>query len=150
MFRRFSHIQAGAFSAGIVLFASVAIADEPVIVLHDDVAWRAMGNSGAEMAILAGDPMQAGPNSFMVRVPQGTRLPPHAHPDVWRHSTIISGTLMWALGDTFAEASMVALTPGSFWTEPSGANHYGWAWSGDVLAVGTAMGPSGMVPAPKN
>lgn len=147
MFRRSSPIRANALSVAVVLFASAASADEPLIVLHDDIAWRAMGNSGMEMAVLTGDPAQSGPYSFMIKAPQGTRIPQHAHPDVWRHSTIISGTLLWAFGDTFDEAAMVALTPGSFWTEPSGTNHYGWARDGDVLAVGTAMGPSGMIPA---
>lgn len=146
MFKRVSRIRSGALPAALVLVASVVSADEPVIVLPEDVAWRAVGNSGMEMAVLAGDPAQAAPYSFMVKVPKGTRLPPHAHPDAWRHSTIISGTLLWAFGDTFDEASMITLTPGSFWTEPSGANHYGWARDGDVLAVGTAMGPSGMIP----
>ncbi len=146
MFKGFSHIRVGGLSAAMIVVASMACADDPVIVLHEDIAWRAMGSSGMQMAILAGDPTQSGPYSFVVKVPQGTRLPPHSHPDAWRHSTIISGTLLWAFGDTFDEASMVALSPGSFWTEPPGANHYGWARDGDVLAVATAMGPSGMVP----
>ncbi|WP_420862564.1 cupin domain-containing protein [Algirhabdus cladophorae] len=137
-------------SAAIGLCASIALAEEPKIVIHEEISWRAMGNSGMEMAVLTGDPRTAAPYSFMVKMPQGTRIPPHSHPDVWRHSTIISGTLLWAFGDTFDEAAMVALTPGSFWTEPSGANHYGWARDGDVLAVGTAMGPSGMMPAKSN
>jgi hypothetical protein len=133
-------------AAALIVGATAAMAEEPVILLPEDMTWRAMGASGMEMAILAGDPTVAAPYSFMVRVPQGTRLPPHSHPDVWRHSTILSGTLLWAFGDTFDEAAMVALTPGSFWTEPPGANHYGWARDSDVVAIGTAMGPSGMRP----
>ena len=146
----FSRLWTGSLSAAIAPCASIAIADEPVIVLHDDIAWRAMGNSGMEMAVLTGDPATAAPYSFMIKVPQGTRIPPHSHPDVWRHSTIISGKLLWAFGDTFDDAAMVALTPGSFWTEPSGANHYRWARDSDVLGVGTAMGPSGMTPVESN
>jgi quercetin dioxygenase-like cupin family protein len=126
--------------------ASLAGAEEPVIVLHDDIEWRAAGNSGMEIAILSGDPTQAGPYSFIVRVPQGTRLPPHSHPDPWRYSTIVSGTLLWAFGDTVDEAAMVELTPGSFWSEPPGANHYGWARDSDVVAFGVGMGPTGMTP----
>lgn len=142
----FSRMRDAVLSAALILAASMASADEPLILVHEDIDWRAMGGSGMEMAILSGDPAAAAPYSFMVRVPQGTRIPPHSHPDTWRHSTIISGTMLWAFGDTFDEAAMVALTPGSFWTEPPGANHYGWARDGDVLAVGTAMGPSGMSP----
>jgi quercetin dioxygenase-like cupin family protein len=145
-----SHTWTVSLSAAIGLCASIALAEEPEIVIHEEISWRAMGNSGMKMAVLTGNPATAAPYSFMVKVPQGTRIPPHSHPDVWRHSTIISGTLLWAFGDTFDEAAMVALTPGSFWTEPSGANHYGWARDGDVLAVGTAMGPSGMMPAKSN
>lgn len=126
--------------------AAGAGAEEPTILLHDDIEWRAAGGSGMEVAILAGDPTASGPYSFMVRVPQGVRLPPHSHPDLWRHSVIVSGTMLWAFGDTFDEEAMVALTPGSFWTEPPGANHYGWARDGDVIAFGTGMGPTGMVP----
>lgn len=139
---------APAFALGAALaVADPGIAEEPVIVLHDDIVWSPMGASGMEMTVLTGDPATAAPYSFMIRAPQGTKIPPHSHDDIWRHSTVVSGTLLWAFGDTWDEAAMVELTPGSFWTEPAGANHYGWARDGDVLAVGTAMGPTGTTPA---
>ena len=128
-------------------FAGPAVAEEPVITLYEDIAWTPMGASGMEMAVLIGDPTQEGPYTFMIRAPQGTQIPPHSHSDAWRHSTIVSGTLLWAFGDTWDEAAMVELTPGSFWSEPAGANHFGWARDSDVLAVGTAMGPTTTTPA---
>ncbi len=144
MFRQLSRIRTSALSAAVVLFASGASADAPVIVLHEDLAWRAIGNSGMEMAVLTGDPTQAGPYSVMLKVPKGALLHLDALSSAWRHSTIISGTLAWITGNSFEEGSMTALPPGSFWTVPSDANQRGWAWDGDVLAVVTAMGPSGM------
>mgnify|MGYP006295175139 FL=1 len=146
MNRNIVNLTRAGLAAAVIGMAAMAAAEDPIIVLPGDIAWRAAGASGMEIAILTGDPSVAGPYTFMVRVPQGTVIPPHSHPDVWRHSTILSGTLMWAFGDTFDEAAMTALPPGSFWTEPANANHYGWARDGDVVAVGTAMGPSGMVP----
>jgi hypothetical protein len=93
MNRNFVNLTRAGLAAAVMGIAGMAAAEDPIIVLPGDIAWRAAGASGMEIAILTGDPSVAGPYTFMVRVPQGTVIPPHSHPDVWRHSTIVSGTL---------------------------------------------------------
>lgn len=141
MFKQALHIRSGALSAALALVASMANADEPIISLHEDVAWRAVGNSGTEMAVLTDEPTQAGPYSVMIKVPKGALWQPDVLSSKLRHITVISGTLVWTIGNSFEHASMTNLSPGSFWKVPSDANQRGWAWDGDVFAVVTAMGP---------
>lgn len=142
MFKIISRIRSGTLSTAFLLLGSVAIADESVITLHEDVEWRAMGTSGTQMAVLTGEPTPADPYAVMIKVPDGALWQPDPLSSAWRHITVISGTLVWTIGDSFENGSMTALSPGSFWTVPTGANQRGWASNGDVLAVVTAMGPS--------
>jgi quercetin dioxygenase-like cupin family protein len=83
---------------------------------------------------------------MIIKVPAGTKIPPHSHPDRWRNSVILSGTLYFAFGDKWDDAKLQAFTPGSFWTEPPGSDHFAWAKDSEVIAMVTAMGPSGRTP----
>jgi quercetin dioxygenase-like cupin family protein len=81
--------------------------------------------AGAEMAVLQGDPGAEG-DLFTVRLrfPDDYVLPPHWHPTD-EHVTVISGTLLVGLGDTFDEAALLPpLEAGDFITAPANANHY--------------------------
>ena len=59
---------------------------------------------------------------------------------------MISGTIHFGFGNTWDEAALKAFTPGTIWTEPPGANHFVWAKDGEVIAMLTAMGPTGSIP----
>lgn len=141
MFTIFSPIRPGAASAMILLCASIASADEPVITLDKDIVWRTIGTSGSQTAVLSGEPTQEGAYAILVKVPDGTLWQPGPQASERRHITVISGTLVWTIGDSFQVGSMTALSPGSFWTMPKYANQRGWASDGDVLAIVTATGP---------
>src|SRR5688572_18095605 len=56
--------------------------------------------SGAQFAVLEGDPTKEGPFTMRVKVPNGYRIPPHTHPKTER-LTVISGTFRLGMGDTF-------------------------------------------------
>ncbi len=80
---------------------------------------------GAEMAVVQGDPGAEG-DLFTVRLrfPDGYVLPPHWHPSD-EHVTVISGTFLVGLGDTFDEAALLPpLEAGDFITAPANANHF--------------------------
>jgi quercetin dioxygenase-like cupin family protein len=81
--------------------------------------------TGAEMAVLQGDPGAEG-DLFTVRLrfPDGYVLPPHWHPTD-EHVTVVSGTFLVGLGDTFDEAALLPpLEAGDFLTAPANANHF--------------------------
>ena len=92
--------------------------------------------------ILFGDPRVEGLYVTRTFIPRGTRTIPHFHPDS-RTVTVISGTCYYGRGDVFDEERMVAMPPGSFFTEPAGVPHFIWAKDGDVVVQTTAIGPSG-------
>jgi hypothetical protein len=54
----------------------------------------------------------------------------------------MSGTLYVAFGNTFDEARLVAMPPGSVFTEPGGQAHFTWARDGDVVLHVTGTGPT--------
>jgi uncharacterized RmlC-like cupin family protein len=81
------------------------------------------GVGGIETIVLKGNQVQAGVYTIMLRVPAHTRIAAHSHRD-HRVATVISGTWHIGYGDTFDEAKLKALPPGSFYTEPPSRNHF--------------------------
>ncbi|KAI9881669.1 MAG: hypothetical protein M1823_006620, partial [Watsoniomyces obsoletus] len=68
---------------------------------------------GGQMAVLSGDPGKAGHFTVRLRMPAGYKIPAHQHP----HSepvTVISGELMFGMGDKLDEKSAKKLGPGGF------------------------------------
>mgnify|MGYP003547828375 CR=1 FL=1 len=123
------------------------VASKPIIAALDELNWRPVGNTGMMSALVHGDPGAAAPFTMVMKIPAGTKLPPHSHPDLWRTSIVVSGTLYFGFGDTWDEAALKPMKPGTVWTEPAGANHFLWAKDGEVIAKLTAMGPTGSKPA---
>jgi quercetin dioxygenase-like cupin family protein len=123
-----------------------AHAEQPVIVMPDQITWRPVGSAGMMVAVVHGDPSVAGPYTMLIKIPAGMKIPPHSHPDRWRTSVVVSGTLYFGFGNAWDEAALKPFTPGTVWTEPPGANHFVWAKDGEVIAMLTAMGPTGFAP----
>lgn len=123
-------------------------ADQPIIVMPDKVVWKPVGTAGMATAVVQGDPTAAAPYTMLIKIPAGMKIPPHSHPDRWRISVVVSGTLYFGFGNTWDDAALKAFTPGTIWTEPLGANHFVWAKNGEAIAMLTAMGPTGSVPVP--
>src|SRR5207342_1118071 len=97
----------------------------------DELTWRT-APTGAQHAILAGDPRAVGVYVYHARFPAGFRNPPHFHSDE-RIVTILSGTLRVGYGDRFDESTMKALPAGSMFTEPAKQPHFAWARDGEVV-----------------
>jgi len=55
----------------------------------------------------------------------------------------MKGTLYVGFGDTFDQAKLKALPPGSFWTEPANINHFLMTKDEPVSFQITGIGPSG-------
>jgi quercetin dioxygenase-like cupin family protein len=102
------------------------------------------GAAGMQMGVLSGGPKQPGLYTLFLKLPKGTVIKPHSHPDN-RVAVVVSGTWYFAHGDTFDESQLKALPAGSFYTEPPGVNHYAMTKDDDVTVYVTGIGPTGTV-----
>jgi quercetin dioxygenase-like cupin family protein len=114
-------------------------------IRSEDLEWRkfAAYPPAARMAVLVGEPEQPGPYVIRVRVPAGTRMMPHKHPED-RIYTVISGVFYIGLGEQFDESRLTAHAVGTVIVLPRDQPHFHWAKSGAYIAQVTANGPLGM------
>lgn len=98
--------------------------------------------AGAQMAVLEGDPGGNALFTIRLRLPNGYKFPPHTHPTD-EHVTVISGTFLVGMGNTFDTKTMMTLTAGGFVTAPAQSAHYALAQGPTVVQV-HAMGPFAM------
>ena len=111
----------------------------------EDIQWRPFPAfpPEARLAILVGDPAKPGPYVIRVKLPAGTRMMPHKHPED-RIYTVLSGVFYIGLGEVFDETKLVAYAPGSVVVLPGGQPHFHWAKSGEYITQVTAIGPLGL------
>jgi len=95
------------------------------------------------LAILVGDPAKPGPYTIRVKLPLGTKMMPHKHPED-RVYTVISGVFYIGLGEAFDENKLTAFAPGSIIVLPGDQPHFHWAKSGEYITQVTAIGPLGL------
>jgi len=111
----------------------------------EDVQWRPFPAfpPEARLAILVGDPTRPGPYLIRVKLPGGTKMAPHKHPED-RVYTVISGIFYIGLGEVFDESRLTAFAPGSIVVLPGGQPHFHWAKSGEYITQVSAIGPLGL------
>ena len=111
----------------------------------EDVEWKAFAAfpPAARLAILVGDPTKPGPYVIRVRLPAGTKMMPHKHPED-RIYTVMSGVFYIGLGETFDESKLMAYTPGSVVVLPGNQPHFHFAKSGEYVTQVSAIGPLGL------
>jgi quercetin dioxygenase-like cupin family protein len=114
-------------------------------ILPEDVDWKPFPAfpPAARLAVLVGEPTQAGPYLIRVKVPSGVKLMPHKHPED-RIYTVISGVFYVGLGDRFDAEDLKAYPPGSVVVLPGDTWHFHWAKSGEYVTQVTAIGPLGL------
>ena len=121
--------------------------DESVFrAIHsEDVEWKPFPGfpPAARLAVLVGDPSQPGPYVIRVRLPAGTKMMPHKHPED-RIYTVLSGVFYIGLGEEFEESRLMAFGVGSVIVLPGGQAHFHWAKSGEYVTQITAIGPLGL------
>jgi quercetin dioxygenase-like cupin family protein len=111
----------------------------------EDVEWQpfAAFPPAARLAILIGNPTQPGPYTIRVRLPAGTKMMPHKHPED-RIYTVMEGVFYIGLGETFDESKLTAYGAGSVIVLPGDQAHFHWARSGQYVTQVTAIGPLGL------
>ena len=113
-------------------------------ILPEDLDWKPFPAfpPPARLAVVVGEPTQAGPYTVRVKLPSGVKLMPHRHPED-RVYTVISGVFYIGLGERFDAEKLKAHPPGSVVVLPGGTWHFHWAKSGEYVTQVTAIGPLG-------
>lgn len=90
--------------------------------------------SGAQMAVLSGNPKQPGPFTMRLKTPAGYKIPPHTH-TADENVTVISGKFQISMGDSFDESKGKPLGPGSFFSMPAGMHHFAYSPEESVIQL---------------
>ena len=108
----------------------------------DTIKWECFAAfpTAVRLAVLVGDPTQAGPYVTRVRALAGARMMPCTYSEDSTY-TVISGVLHVGLGEQFDETRLSAHGPGSLLVLPSGQAHFLWAKSGEFIAQVSGAGP---------
>src|SRR5215471_18528238 len=112
-------------------------ADQVKTYSSNDLNWGpapAVLPAGAQLAVLEGNPMQPGPYTMRLKMPDGYKIPPHHH-HAREHVTVISGELHVGMGDKFDDTKMNSFSPGAFaYLEPT-VHHYASAKGETVIQL---------------
>jgi len=111
----------------------------------EDIQWKSFPAfpPQARLAILVGDPAKPAPYVIRVKLPAGTKMMPHKHPED-RVYTVLSGVFYIGLGEIFDETKLTAYGPGCLVVLPGGQPHFHWARSGEYITQVYAIGPLGL------
>ncbi len=99
------------------------------------------GVAGIQSIVLSGDPTKQGPYTIEIRVPAHTRIAAHSHRDD-RSAIVVSGQWSLGYGDRASDAAFKLLSPGSFYTEPAGANHFAMTGDEEAIVAISGYGPT--------
>jgi quercetin dioxygenase-like cupin family protein len=88
----------------------------------------------AKMAVLEGDPTKEGPFVVRFQFPDGYHIPPHTHPKTER-VTVISGTMLLAMGENLDRSAAKTLIAGTYGFWPAGMKHTAWSQGETVIQL---------------
>ena len=115
---------------------------EHKLISPQDIKWGPAPPSvpsGAQAAVLYGDPSKQGLFAFRLKVPKGYHIAPHTHPEP-EIVTVLSGTARLGMGTTADHDKAQALPAGSFFALSPGLAHYFFADEDTVLQL-NSTGP---------
>jgi quercetin dioxygenase-like cupin family protein len=140
----FFSVVAGALVCGALGIVN-AQTDSHVIAPAKDAQWGAappLLPPGAEIAVLAGNPMQAVPYTIRLKFPAHYAIPAHSHPTD-ENVVVVSGALTFGMGTKLmrGNANNKMLTTGGFALMPAGMNHYAFTTAQETTIVLYGQGP---------
>ena len=94
---------------------------------------------GVKVAVIEGNPNEAGVFTMRLSFPAGSRVEPHFHPAV-EHGTILSGAVSIGIGEVFASEKLKRMPVGSFMVIPAGSPHFGIVEE-DTIIQAHGIGP---------
>lgn len=129
----------------LVTAAHWAWAQQGTVVQSEDTKWGPASPAlptGAQQAVLVGDPTKEGGYVVRVKFPAGYKVAPHIHPND-ENVTVISGMFHIGFGDKFDESKGQAVKPGGYSQAPKGVPHFAWASQDTVIQL-HGVGPGGI------
>ena len=87
-----------------------------------------------QLAVVSGNPAEAGPFVIRLKFPAGHKVPPHWHPTD-EHVTVISGTIAFGMGEKFDQSALKNLGPGSYAMMPAEMRHFAMAKTAGVVQI---------------
>lgn len=142
-------MSAGRLTLGLILAATVSCAprdaeeETPAATVTLDTAapatqeWVAAPGlpAGAQMAVISGNPNEAGAFTVHLRFPNDYRVPPHTHPAA-ETVTTVSGLLHMGMGVTFdMSGAITELRPGQSQEIAANEPHFAHAAGETVIEV---------------
>ena len=123
------------------LFFLAACATAPAPVLPASAKWADLPVlPGVKIAVLDGNPAQAGPFVYRLSFPANAKVPPHYHP-ITENATVVSGTVNLGHGDMLDPAKTTKYPAGSFIIVPANMHHYAWT-DGETVVQVHGVGPT--------
>jgi hypothetical protein len=116
-----------------------------IMVSPDNLIWSEGPGSippGAKFTVIEGDPSAPGLFTMRLWLPAGFKIAAHWHP-ADEHVTVISGTFLMGLGDTFETEKLNPLTTGSFAVMAAKTRHFAMAREETVVQL-HGIGPWGI------
>ena len=126
-----------ALSAAAQESAAPPAAPAHVLVLPAEIKWSPGPPSlpkGAQLVVLSGDPSKPAPFAVRLKFPAGFKVAPHWHPTD-EHVTVISGTMLFGMGDSVDVKAQKSVGPGGYSLMPAEMHHYASTKTGAVVQV---------------
>jgi anti-sigma factor ChrR (cupin superfamily) len=144
-------IRVGSVCAGLIGLAVIATgvrsqekkegaATAQVKIMHfGDLKWTPI-IKGCDLAAVAGDPNAEGtPFVVRLRCVDGAKIPAHWHPTD-ENVTVMKGTFLAGMGETFDETKLATMNVGNFVTMPKEMRHFAMC-KGDTIVQVHGAGP---------
>jgi len=120
-------------AAGTASSESAASEQSHGVVTQDGLKWGPfIGPS--QMALVSGDPSQAGPFVVRVKSPAGTVIPAHWHPTD-ENLTVLEGKFAIGMGDAFDASKLTVMERGDFIEMPAKMHHFAKAVTDTVVQL---------------
>ena len=97
---------------------------------------------GAQITVLAGNPMAVGPYTIRLKFPAHYAIPAHSHPTD-ENVVVVSGALTFGMGDRLVKNASTdkTLLPGGFALMPASMNHFAYTSERETTIVLYGQGP---------
>ncbi len=104
------------------------------IVRLSDLKWTPI-IKGCDLAAVSGDPDAEGaPFVLRIRCADGTRIPAHWHPTD-EHLTVLKGTFLMGMGETFDNTKLRTMNVGDFITVPKEMRHFAMVHGENIVQI---------------
>ena len=119
---------------------------EPLQICADSLKWvdaKPPMPPGAKVALLEGNPKEAGHFTIRVKMPANYKIPPHVHP-IDERATVISGAMYIGFGDSLDMSKAKKIGAGCFYLNPAGVHHYAFTGKEETILQISTNGPWGL------